>query len=182
MLRPPSANVFNSDSLFKALGLLCQRNGYAIVFNVSTLFGSEVRLPMYQMEPHSTDCRVILYKLTHFSEEWILRYTRSYLYLFLTEHPHQRPSHTPKVFPFWDWRNVNPTYRSTQVGKIVSLLKLLPIQVYLQLFPSKSYPHYLRLHQAYSQSMSTENIFPLIQLFLEICFPICHHCQSTCVQ
>ena len=100
MLRPPSANVFNSDSLFKALGLLCQRNGYAIVFNVSTLFGSEVRLPVYQMEPHSTDCRVILYKLTHFSEEWILRYTRSYLYLFLTEHPHQRPSHTPKVFPF----------------------------------------------------------------------------------
>ena len=182
MLRPTLANVFNSDSLFKALGLLCQRNGYAIVFNVSTLFGSEVRLPVYQMEPHSTDCRVILYKLTHFSEEWILRYTRSYLYPFLTEHPHQRPSHTPKVFPFWDWRNVNPTYRSTQVGKIVSLLKLLPIQVYLQLFPSKSYPHYLRLHQAYSQSMSTENIFPLIQLFLEICFPICHHCQSTCVQ
>jgi hypothetical protein len=44
MLRPSSANVFNSDSLFKALGLLCQINGYAIVFNVSTLFGSEVRL------------------------------------------------------------------------------------------------------------------------------------------
>ena len=82
MLRPPSANEFNSDSLFKALGLLCQRNGYAIVFNVSTLFGSEVRLLMYQMEPHSTDCRVILYKLTHFYEEWILRYIRSYLDLF----------------------------------------------------------------------------------------------------
>ena len=88
--------------------------------------GSEVRLPVYQMEPHSTDCRVILYKLTYLSEEWILRYTRSYLYLFLTEHPHQRPSHTPKVFPFWDWRNVNPTYRSTQVGKLVSLLKFFP--------------------------------------------------------
>ena len=42
MLRPSSANVFNSDYLFKALGLLCQINGYAIVFNVSTLFGSEV--------------------------------------------------------------------------------------------------------------------------------------------
>ena len=82
MLRPPSANVFNSDSLFKALVLLFQRNGYAIVFNVSTLCGSEVRLPMYHMEPHSTDCRVILYKLTHFSEEWILRYIRSYLNLF----------------------------------------------------------------------------------------------------
>ena len=77
MLRPTSANVFNSDSPFKALGLLCQINGYAIVFNVSTLFGSEVRLPMYQMEPHSTDCRVILYKLTHFSEEGILLYIRS---------------------------------------------------------------------------------------------------------
>ena len=82
MLRPPSANVFNSDSLFKALVLLFQRNGYAIVFNVSTLCGSEVRLPMYHMEPHSTDCRVILSKLTHFSEEWILRYIRSYLNLF----------------------------------------------------------------------------------------------------
>ena len=43
MLRPSSANVFNSDSLFKALGLLCQISGYAIVFNVFTLFGSEVR-------------------------------------------------------------------------------------------------------------------------------------------
>ena len=40
MLRPPSANVFNSDSIFKAFGLMCQINGYAIVFNVSTLFGS----------------------------------------------------------------------------------------------------------------------------------------------
>ena len=69
MLRPPSANVFNSDSIFKAFGLMCQINGYAIVFNVSALFGSEVRLPVYQMESHSTDCRVILYKLTHFSEE-----------------------------------------------------------------------------------------------------------------
>ena len=48
MLRPPSADVFNSDSLFKASGLLFQRNGYAIVFNVSTLFCSEVRLPMYE--------------------------------------------------------------------------------------------------------------------------------------
>ena len=74
MLRPSSANVFNCDSLFKALGLLCQISGYAIVFN---LFGSEVRLPMYQMKPHSTDCRVILYKLTHFSEEGILLYIRS---------------------------------------------------------------------------------------------------------
>ena len=59
MLRPPSANVFNSDSLFKVWGLLFQRN--AIVFNFSNLFGIEVRLPMYRMEPHSTDCRVILY-------------------------------------------------------------------------------------------------------------------------
>ena len=42
---------------------------------------------------------------------------------------------------------------------MVSLLKLLPTQVYLQLFPSKSHPHYLRLHQAYSQSMSAENIY-----------------------
>ena len=82
MLRLTAANVFNSDSIFKAFGLMCQINGYAIVFNVSTLFGSEVRLPVYQMEPHRTDCRVILYKLTHFSEEWILRYIRSYLYLF----------------------------------------------------------------------------------------------------
>ena len=54
--------------------------------------------------------------------------------------------------------------------------------MYLQLFPSKSHPHYLRLHQAYSQSMSAENIFPLYQLFLEIWFPIFHHCQTTCVQ
>ena len=45
MLRPSSANVFNSDSLFKALGLLCQINGHAIVFNVSTLFGSEGKTP-----------------------------------------------------------------------------------------------------------------------------------------
>ncbi|KAK2145270.1 hypothetical protein NP493_742g00000 [Ridgeia piscesae] len=64
----------------------------------------------------------------------------------------------------------------------LSLLNLLPIQVYLQLFLSKSHPHYLRLHQAYSQSMSAENIFPLYQLFLEICFPICYHCQTSCVQ
>ena len=82
MLRPPSTNVFNNDSLFKTSGLLFQRNAYAIVFNFSTLFGSDVRLPVYQVEPHSTDCRVILYKVTHFSEEWILRYIRSYLYLF----------------------------------------------------------------------------------------------------
>ncbi|KAK2155487.1 hypothetical protein NP493_2068g00018 [Ridgeia piscesae] len=53
--------------------------------------------------------------------------------------------------------------------------------IYRALFPSKSHPHYLRLHQAYSQSMSAENIFPLYQLFLEICFPICYHCQTTCV-
>ena len=65
---------------------------------------------------------------------------------------------------------------------MVSLLKLRPIQVYLHLFPSKSHPHNLRLHQAYSQSMSAENIFPLYQLFLEIWFPIFHHCQTTCVQ
>ena len=77
MLRHSSANVFNSDSLFKAVGLLCQINGYAISFNVSTLFGSEVRLPMYQMELHSTNWRVILYKLTHLSEEEILLYIRS---------------------------------------------------------------------------------------------------------
>ena len=82
MLRPSSADVFNSDSLFKALGLLCQISGYAIVFNVCTLFGSEVRLPMYQMEPHSTDCRVILYKLTNFSEEGILLYIRIKLVTF----------------------------------------------------------------------------------------------------
>ena len=100
MLRPPSANVFNSDSLFKASGLLFQRNGYAIVFNFSTLFGSEVRLPMYQVEPHSIDCRLILYKLTHLSEELILRYIRSYRHLLLTEHPRQRLSHTLKVSIF----------------------------------------------------------------------------------
>ena len=101
MLRPPSANVFNSDSLFKATGLLFQRNGYAIVFNFSTffkLFGSEVRVPVYQMEPHSTDCRAILYKWTHLFEELIQRYIRSYLYLLLTPTPTSKPQ--PKGFPF----------------------------------------------------------------------------------
>ena len=82
MLRPLSTNVYTSDSIFKVSGLLFQRNGYDIVLNFPTLFGSEVRLPMYQMEPHSPDCRVVLYKVTHFSEEWILRYIRSYLHIF----------------------------------------------------------------------------------------------------
>ena len=55
------------------------------------------------------------------------------------EHPRQRSSHIPGVFPCWDWQISYPTYNSTQVNKTVSLLKLLPIQVYLQLFPSMSH-------------------------------------------
>ena len=55
MLTLPSANVFNSDSLFKASGLLFQRNGYANLFICSTLFGTEVRLPTYQPDlPYGT--------------------------------------------------------------------------------------------------------------------------------
>ena len=95
---------------------------------------------------------------------------------FLTEHPHQRQSHTTKVFPSRDWRNANPTYRSTQVDKTVSLLRVLSIQVYLQLFPSMSHPHYRRLLQTYSQSMSAENIFSLYHNMVR------YYCQAICVQ
>ena len=94
---------------------------------------------MYQMEPHSTDCRVILYKLTHFSEEWILRYIRSYLYLFLMN-TRAKVQATLQRFSLFEIGEMStPHNHSTQVGKIVSLLKLLPILVYLQLFPSKSH-------------------------------------------
>ncbi|KAK2171646.1 hypothetical protein NP493_1045g00045 [Ridgeia piscesae] len=50
--------------------------------------------------------------------------------------------------------------------------------MYLQLFPPVSHPHYLRLLQTYSQSKSAEHIFPLYQLFLEICFPGRYYCQT----
>ena len=53
------------------------------------------------------------------------------------------------------------TYRSTQVYKTVSSLKLHPIQGYFQLFPSMSPPYYLCILQTYSEAMSAEHILPL---------------------
>ena len=78
ILSPPSAYVFNSDSLFKASGLLFQRKVNANLFNYfPTFFGIDVRLPIYQIELHNTVCSItlfpindnclLLYRFTHFS-------------------------------------------------------------------------------------------------------------------
>ena len=75
--------------------------------------------------------KIMLWKSVHFKS------TRS------SEHARQRPSHIPKVFSLLRLANCHPTYRSTQVDKTVSLLHLLPVQVYFVLFPSRSDPIYI---------------------------------------
>ena len=102
--------MFNSDSLLKASGILFQRNGNANFFTIfSTLLGTEVSIHMYQMELHSTDCRVILFplndnsllllKFTHFYKLEIV-FPEVFLSVFLSA------SVVPTYTPYCFWKSL----------------------------------------------------------------------------